>query len=185
MIESFLMSWSLGLIFIAIITILAGYLLPIPTYKIPLQFIGIILLTYMLFLTGKSSERAVWDANVAESKLELARMEAKSADVSTKVVIKYIDKIQYVDRIKTQVVHEYVTKENDEKCQVNQGFVNLHNSTAKGTETVKLSTDNTPSAIKLSDIADTIKINYSNSLKNSAQLESLQDWIKQQGELRK
>ena len=114
MIESILMNYSLGIIFISIVAILAGYFLPFfGQYRVAVQFVGIVLLSYMLFLSGKDSERDVWEEKMSEAKVEMANLRAASEKVNTQTIIKYVDKIKYVDRIKTQVVTEFVTKEND------------------------------------------------------------------------
>ena len=186
MIESILMNYSLGIIFISIVAILAGYFLPFfGQYRVAVQFVGIVLLSYMLFLSGKDSERDVWEEKMSEAKVEMANLRAASEKVNTQTIIKYVDKIKYVDRIKTQVVTEFITKENDAACTVNGGFVNLHDSIVKGVPAEPKETDSQPSAVKLSEIAETVKINYSNFLLNSEKLEALQGWIRDQKELRK
>ena len=185
MIESFLIANDLGLIFLAIVIIIAGYILPIAQYKIPLQFGGIVFLCMMVFVSGKGSERSVWETKNAELKLEIAYLEAKSEKVNTEIVVKYLDKIQYIDRINNVVTKEFITAESDKKCEINSGFVNLHDSVVKGiTPTVSL-TNNETSTVKLSDVGETVKTNYIIALKNKEQLISLQNWIREQQNLRK
>lgn len=185
MIESILINYSLGLIFLAIILIIAGYLIPFPGYKIPTQFAGIILLCFMIFLAGKGSERESWEAKNAELRLELANLEAKSEQINTKTVVKYVDKIKYVDRINTVVSKEFIPAAADQKCEINRGFVSLHDSVAKGITPTKADTDNQASDVKLSDVGETVKGNYIIALKNREQLLALQAWIKEQEKLRK
>ena len=184
MIESILIHYSLGLIFLAIIMIIGGYILPLMQYKVPVQFAGIILLCFMVFLAGKGSERETWEAKNAELKLEIASLEAKSEKINTQTVIKYVDRIKYVDKINTVVTKEFIPAAADQKCEINKGFISLHDSVAKGVTPTTAETDNQPSGVKLSDVGETVKGNYIIALKNREQLLALQAWIKEQEKLR-
>jgi hypothetical protein len=90
MIESILMDYSLGIIFISIVAILAGYFLPFfGQYRVAVQFVGIVLLSYMLFLSGKDSERDVWEEKMSAAKVEMANLRAASEKVNTQTFIAY------------------------------------------------------------------------------------------------
>lgn len=95
--------------------------------------------------------------------------------------IVYKDVIKYV-KSKPEVITQYVPLEYDRKCEVPQGFVELHNKAAAGTSVQELQDIPTnygvPSDKKLSDIARTVTINYTeyNDMKN--QLISLQKTVR-------
>ena len=185
MIESILINYSLGLIFLAILLIIGGYILPLMQYKIPVQFAGIIMLCFMVFMAGKGAERQTWETRNAELKLEIASLEAKSEKISTETIVKYVDKIKYIDKINTVVTKEFIPVAADQKCEINQGFVSLHDSTVKGITPTVAATDSQASTVKLSDVGETVKGNYVIALKNKEQLIALQNWIREQEKLRK
>ncbi len=111
----------------------------------------------------------------------LAADEQKEAEVTANVVTRYVseqviihDKAQTI----TKEVPVYVTSKDDSACTINNGFVSLWNDANTGTVPgAPGPTDETPSAVKLSDVATehSKESEAYNSLAN--QLTELQAWI--------
>lgn len=153
-------------------------------YRLPIQVASIIALVFGVYMEGGISNQEKWEAKVAEAKLEMAQKETASAEVTTKVVTKYVTKIQIVKEKGDVIIKEvpkYITKESDAKCPIPNAFVVLHDSASKNEvpDTARLADEGT-SATKLSTVTETVVGNYSICHQNAEQLKSLQEWIKQQ-----
>jgi hypothetical protein len=153
-------------------------------YRVPIQVASIIILVFGVYMEGGISNQEKWEAKVAEAKLEMAQKETASAEVTTKVVTKYVTKIQIVKEKGDVIIKEvpkYITKESDAKCPIPNAFVVLHDSASKNEvpDTARLADEGT-SATKLSTVTETVVGNYSICHQNAEQLKSLQEWIKLQ-----
>lgn len=149
-------------------------------YLILALTLAVILSFYLAFSFGKTEERKAWEKKFALAQQEIKTLESKAAIITEVVVTKYVDKIQYVDKVKVKTVKEFVTAEADKSCTINNGFVNVHNAAAGATVLELTETDKDPSAVKLSDVAGVVTDNYAEYNKTKAQLESLQEWVRDQ-----
>lgn len=177
MIESFIIAYSFQMLIIGAILFIAQYVLPIGEYKIIGQFAGVMLISLGLFFKGKEQERIEWEAKMNEAKLEIASLQALSAEVNTVVLTEFYPKIRYVDRVQQQVVKEFITVKADNACIVNNGFVRLHDSIVSQVLIKPEPVDEEPSDVKLSDISAVVKDNYSACHRTAIQLKTLQDWV--------
>ena len=156
----------------------------VSTYRLPIQVASISILVFGVYMEGGISNQEKWEAKVAEAKLEMAKKDAASAEASTKVVTKYITKIEVVKEKGDVIIKEipkYISQDADAKCAVPNGFVMLHDSASRNE--VPDSTrgiDAGTSDIKLSGVAATVTENYTTYYKVAEQLKSLQEWIKTQ-----
>jgi len=156
----------------------------ISQYTLPIQVISIIVLVFGVYMEGGISNQEKWEAKVAEVKLEMAKKETASAEVTTKVITKYVTKIEVVKEKGNEIIKQvpvYITKDADAKCDVPTGFVVLHDSASRNevpdsTRSINAGT----SEVKLSDVATTVTENYTTYHKVAEQLKSLQEWIKLQ-----
>ena len=153
-------------------------------YRVPIQVASIIILVFGVYMEGGISNQEKWEAKVAEAKLEMAQKETASAEVTTKVVTKYVTKIQIVKEKGDVIIKEvpkYITKESDAKCPIPNAFVVLHDSASKNEvpDTARLADEGT-SATKLSTVTETVVGNYSICHQNAEQLKALQDWVREQ-----
>ena len=191
-----LLSWLPDWIFYAsafagvigtVLVISFGGLIPIQ-YKLGLQIISVFLLAIGLFFIGAISNEEQWKLKVNEMEVKVAKQEVAAAELTTEVITKYVDRVKIVEGKTREIIKKvpvYITKESDDKCTINNGFVSLHNSSASNNE-VPNSTRNSneeSTDVKLSTIATTITENYGIYYQVAEQLKSLQDWIKQQKEL--
>jgi hypothetical protein len=135
-------------------------------------------------MEGGISNQEKWEAKVAEVKLEMAKKETASAEVTTKVITKYVTKIEVVKEKGNEIIKQvpvYITKDADAKCDVPNGFVVLHDSASRNevpdpTRKVDAGT----SEVKISGVAETVADNYTTYHQVAEQLKSLQEWIKLQ-----
>lgn len=154
-------------------------------YKIPLLLGGIVAVLFFTFYGGKYSEESKYKLALAESNAELAIYKGKAGEVTHEVVIKYVDRYHEVEKIKVEYkdvyVDRFITKEADAKCSINNGFVRLHDSAAKGElPGTPEGTDEATSIFKLSDVGHTVTENYLTFNQVRSQLILLQSWVDKQ-----
>ena len=138
-------------------------------------------------MEGGISSQEKWEAKVAAVKLEMAQKATISAEISTKVLTKYITRVETIKQKGDEIVKEvpiYITKVDDTKCVIPNGFVLLHNSASQNEipDTTR-GFDAGASEIKLSGVATTVIENYTAYYKVSEQLKSLQEWVRLQQKL--
>lgn len=153
-------------------------------YRLPIQVVSIAVLVFGVYMEGGISNQEKWEAKVAETKLEMSKKETASAETTTKVVTKYINKVQIVKEKGDEIIKQvpvYISKDADAKCDVPTGFVMLHDSASRNEvpdSTRKI--DGTTSSVKISGVAETVIDNYTTYYQVAEQLRSLQEWIKEQ-----
>lgn len=154
-------------------------------YKIPMLLGGIAAVLFFTFYGGKYSESSKYALEKAHAELDIEYYRGLSNNVSTEVVIKYIDRIKTVETIKIQYkdvyVDRFISVKDDAACDINTGFVRLHDSAAKGDlPGAPAATDGTTSIFKLSDVASTVSDNYLTCNQVRTQLTFLQEWVNRQ-----
>ena len=153
-------------------------------YVIPVQILSFVVLLMSVFLVGGLSNEASWQLKVAKANVEIAELKVKSEQVNTKILTKYIDRIQVIKEKGNVIIKEvpkYITKESDAKCDIPNSFVMLHDAAAKNElPDPTRSLNEGTSTIKLSTTTETIIGNYGISNQNSEQLKALQEWIRAQ-----
>lgn len=125
-------------LFAGIGLLLAGKFLPdmFTQYKIPATILGLFLVVFFVFQSGRYNEFSKWKLKNSEQQVEIAMLKAKSAEINVEIITKYVDKIKYVDRIKEIKVYEFITKEADVQCVISPSTSDnirmLVNSSIKG-----------------------------------------------------
>ena len=138
-----LIAWIVNTILIAgaVITAAGFFVRFIPfvnTYRIPVQVVGILLLTTGVYFQGGYTTEMAWRERVKEVEAKLAVAEKQSAEVNTEIVTRVVtqtkivrergdDIIKYVDRevVKNQEVIKFV-----ENCPIPEIIINTHNAAA-------------------------------------------------------
>jgi hypothetical protein len=185
---SFLPDWFFfGLLLLAVVGTFAGTLLSkipfIATYSTPIKYGSIATLLFSVYMVGGIANEESWQKKVLEQKAEIALLKQKEAEVTTKVVTKYIDKLTVVKET-NNAISKYVTTEADGKCQLPNSFSVLHDAAAKNELPDPTgAVDARASEVKLSEATTTIIENYGICNQNSEQLKALQDWVSQQKKL--
>jgi len=111
----FLPDFIIHLVFFAgVLATIAGFVLGfipfIKSYQLPIQIIGILLLSFGLFIEGGLANEAAWQLKVKEVEAKLAEKEAESQQENVKIVEKLVTKTEFV-KGKTQEVIKYLDKE--------------------------------------------------------------------------
>ncbi|ATV46332.1 hypothetical protein [Lake Baikal phage Baikal-20-5m-C28] len=184
---SFLPDWLFYAIafFSFIALLLASFVKSIPIigkYAIPIQAISFIVLVISVFFCGGLSNEASWQLKVAKANVEIAELKVKEEKVTTKIVTKYIDRIQVVKEKGNEIIkYVDVIKESDSKCELPNSFVVLHDAAAKNElpDPARI-TNEGASNLKLSTATTTIVENYGITNQITEQLKALQAWIREQ-----
>lgn len=181
-----------GFVWMMIVAGAVGYVATMFTFLMPyskimtplVRVLSVALMVGGVYLYGGYGVNKYWLDQVKKQKEEIARIEKESQKVTEKIVVEYKEKVKVVKEkgdVIIQKVPEYITKESDTKCVIPNSFVVLHDSAAKNEvpDSTK-GVDEGASAVKLSDVARTVTINYNNYHQLTEQLKALQDWVKQQ-----
>jgi hypothetical protein len=112
-----------------------GFIPGIKPYKLAIQIIGLLVLTFGVYLEGALADTKEWELKVKELEVKVAQAEAKSAQVNTVVQERVVTKTQvvkekareivkYIDRdvVKKEEVVKFV-----ERCNLPQDVVDAHN----------------------------------------------------------
>ena len=181
-----------GFVWMLIVCGAVAYLVTMFTFLMPqskvltplIRVLAVAMMVGGVYLYGGYGVNKYWLDQVKKQKEEIARIEQESQQVTEKVVIQYKEKIKVVKEkgdVIIKKVPEYVTKESDNNCTIPKSFVVLHDSAAKNeVPNSTAGVDEGASAVKLSDVARTVTINYNNYHQLTEQLKALQDWVKQQ-----
>ena len=185
---NFLPNYVFHILFLVGLIGSVAVLFPLPIlYKSSIQIISIAILTFAIYMEGAISNQAKWQAKVAALQVEIAKKETISADITTEVITKYVDRIKIVKEKGNVIIKEiptYINKTDDSKCVVPNGFVVLHDSASRNEvpDTARI-VDERASKIKISGIAETVGENYNTYHEVAEQLKSLQKWVRDQQEL--
>jgi len=185
----FLPFWVFHLVLLAgvvglFVSFFVGSIPFINTYLLPVKIASAFLLIFGLYMEGGISNQDRWEAKVAEAKLEMAKKEVASAEASTKVITKYITKIEIVKEKGDAILKEvpkFITASDDGQCVIPNGFVLLHDSASRNeVPNSSRGVDEGASSVKLSGVANTVTENYTLYHQVSQQLNSLQEWVREQ-----
>lgn len=185
---SFLPDWFFfALLLLSVIGTFAGTFLSklpfIATYSKPIQYGSIVVLLFSIYMCGGIANEESWQKKVLQQQAEIAELKQKEAEVSTKVVTKYIDKIQVVKET-NNAISKFVTNEADSKCQLPNSFSVLHDAAAKNELPDSAgASDERTSDVKLSEATSTVIENYGICHQNIEQLKGLQEWVREQKRL--
>lgn len=185
---SFLPDWIFyGLLLLSVVGTFAGSFLSnipfIATYAKPIKYGSIGVLLFSIYMIGGIANEESWQKKVLEQQAEIAKLKEQEAQVTTKVVTKYIDKITVVKE-KNNEIAKYITKDSDAKCELPVSFSVLHDAAAKNElPDPARATDASTSDVKLSEATTTIVANYGTCNQNIEQLKALQEWIREQQKL--
>lgn len=115
---------------------------------------------------------------------QVAKTNTASVKATTQVVTKYIDRVQVIKEKGDTIIKKvpvYVTKEDDTKCVINTGFVQLWNDANQMRVPDSTSTTNeTASSVVLTDVAAQHAAEARLAHQTEEQLISLQNWVVQQ-----
>lgn len=124
-----------------------------------------------------AKEKEAWVSKVTNLQSDLYSANEKINKKYNNETTKIQEVIKYV-QAKPKVITKYITIEADSKCEIPQGFVDLHNKAADGVNLGELIDNqldpNDPSDKKLSDVGKTVVLNYYEYNQMKSKLEALQ-----------
>ncbi|MEW6612722.1 MAG: hypothetical protein AB1409_08275 [Pseudomonadota bacterium] len=153
----------------------------------PWRWLALVLLAAALvgfgWVRGAAHVQARWDAAMLRQSLAAARVQARQAEATVKVVTQYVDRVKIVRQKGAEIIKEvpvYVPVEADAACVVPRGFVRLHDAAATGRLPEPAgAADAAPAGVALSTVAGTVADNYERCHENAEQLRALQAWIRE------
>lgn len=157
-------------------------LIPLP-YRIlgaVLIVLGALSFGYYKGLMQGRSELELYKAKALAQyqKLQVAYEKAKN-DVNVEVVTKYVDRIVYITKWRTKNVE--IIKEVPSNCELSNGWVHVHDSSASGKDADRAqATDGASSGIKDTEALETVVDNYGACAANTEKLKAWQNWYTQQ-----
>ena len=134
-----------------------------------------------IFLFGMYLGNKIGVSSCHEAVIEAQRHSietgAKQAEVSDKIVTKYVDRVKIVKKNVVKEVKVYV--KDDANIMLSPNFRLFHDSSANN-EIPSRTSNPDGKAVTVEDLANTIAGNYGICHENSATLISLQDWVREQ-----
>lgn len=109
-----------------------GFLPFVGKYKLPIQIVGILLLSLGIYLEGGLAEKAKWELRVKEMEAKVAEAQAKAAETNTVIVEKIVKEKEYI-RVKGAKVIEYIDREVkvfDQDCKIPEVAIKAHDISA-------------------------------------------------------
>jgi len=172
---------------ILVVGAIATWLIP-AQIRVPAQALAILVLVISAALVGAQYNERSWAIRVAEQQAEIARLQAASAEITAKVVTRYIDRTRVVKENSDAVIREipvYITPEADAACTITAAAVLLHDAAAANQvpDAARLAHAGAASNITLSRLLDTTVTNYGTFYEVREQLRALQDWVREQHKL--
>ena len=169
-----------------VIAFTIGKLIPIE-YQLAVKFVSTGACAFGLFMIGAISNEDIWQLKVKEMETAIAKQELAAAEVTHEVITQYVDRVKIVEGKTHEIIKKvpvYITKESDDKCTINNGFVSLHDHASKNEVPEPSGSVNEDSSeIKLSTVAETVSQNYGTYYQVVEQLKALQSWIRKQKDL--
>jgi hypothetical protein len=156
-------------------------LIPLP-YRILGALVFVLGVFALGYHKGSSNAEADYELKLAKANEAYAVLEKQKNEVVEKIVTKYVDKIVYVTKWRTNNVTLTQTVPTD--CSLNNGWVHVHDASVQGrTADATSASDGTSSGIETNQALGTIVENYGICAENAAKLESLQQYVKDQQKL--
>ena len=169
-----------------VIAFTIGKLIPIE-YQLAVKFVSTGACAFGLFMIGAISNEDIWQLKVKEMETAIAKQELAAAEVTHEVITQYVDRVKIVEGKTHEIIKKvpvYITKESDDKCTINNGFVSLHDHASKNEVPEPTGSVNEDSSdVKLSTVAETVSQNYGTYYQVVEQLKALQSWIRKQKDL--
>lgn len=126
-----------GLLGIGVAATIAAFFIPnvpfITQYKLPLQILGIVLLTLGVYLKGSYETEVAWREKVENLEKKVAASEAKAPIINTIIETKIVKQVERITDVK-HVIHDViVTQEKiiNGACELTPEAIQIHNASAR------------------------------------------------------
>jgi hypothetical protein len=122
-----------------ILSKLVAWIPLIKNYKLPLEFVGLLLYGIGAFYAGGYGVEKIWRERVAQVEAQVKELEGRQAEVVTKVETKVITKIKKVVEIKEVIKKEieYREKEINANCDISPAAIEMFNKSVINPDLIK------------------------------------------------
>ena len=155
-------------------------------YKLPIQVVAIVVLTFGIYLEGGLSERKEWQYKVAEmeKQVEIARADSAEANVKLVETLKENEKLRKERKYGTQTVINQVVSKYDGQCTLSNAFIRVHDSASQDQlPEGSRQSDGDASNVKPSELLNTVIDNYETCYNIRDKLIKWQEWYKTNKEI--
>jgi len=117
----------------AFFSLMSGIIPGFRQYRMPLILVSGAFLLVGSYLQGSLANEKKWEARVKQLEADIAKAEAKSQEVVTKVVTQYVTRTQVVKERGEEII-KYVEREvikYDNKCEIPTIVIRAHDAAAK------------------------------------------------------
>ena len=160
-------------------------MIPLP-YRILGGVLGLIAILGATYFYGLSTGSAKADTAIAEFSAEknaqIAELEKKNAELSNRVQIEYVDRVNTI-REREYIYRDVATNTVPTQQNMSNGWVEVHDaSAALRLPNTGLASDGAPSSVSDIQSLAVVVSNYSRCQQNAQQLALLQQWISENRE---
>jgi hypothetical protein len=149
-------------------------------YKLPAELIAIVALVIGAYFGGQLSYRAA----IADLKARVAVAEQQSRDANAELEKKtqeHITELRKAKNANKTIIKEVAGRQIDSQCTLPRSAVSLHDSASRGEVSRGSSSfDGTTSAVKASELLETVVDNYGTCLETAEKLSGWQEWYRTQ-----
>ena len=134
------------------------------------------------WVKGAASVQAEWDAERAAQTITVLRVKVAQAEVTERVVTRYVDRVRVVREQADAVIREvpiYVPQSCDADGRLPAGWRVLHDAAASG-GAADPSTVAHAQPVAPDTAAETVARNYGTCRETAEQLTALQQWVREQ-----
>jgi hypothetical protein len=113
---------------------LVPFIVPvISPHKTIIQIISISLLVIGIWFEGFNSNNKIWEAKIKDLQTQIVIAERKSSETNVKIEYVYVDRVETIKEIQTQVATDIRQKapQIDRRCESVSEAINILNSSAK------------------------------------------------------
>jgi ABC-type multidrug transport system fused ATPase/permease subunit len=172
------------LLLISIVGILTSFFLGmvpfVNQYKLPIQIISILVLAFALYSEGSIANNESWQAKVKEQEQKVALAEQKSADLNERLQEALNYKTSIIEGKKNETIKE-IKKYVYDTCKLSNTAISLHDSSSQNSvPDSAIGTITGTSNVEVSELLETVTINYSTYYEQIEKLKAWQEWYKEQ-----
>jgi hypothetical protein len=107
-----------------------------PYVKDALVIIAVLLGLWFVYHKGEEATQKLWDTDKIRVQGEIDKLKGQQAEVTVKEVIKYVDRVKYVEgktKTITEYVDKYITSDSNKGCVIPNNAVTIIDAAARNT----------------------------------------------------
>lgn len=134
------MHWIINiLLIVGLVATIAGFFLKIipfvNQYRLPTQIVGVLLLTFGVWLKGGESAHQLWKDRVAEMEKKVEESEKRAWEASKRIHVHVIERTKVIRETATNLANEAtsaITPEINAQCPIPKITADRYNQAARG-----------------------------------------------------